>query len=246
MLRDGSTHAWGGSALSQGWTCLAGTDTSIDSQLTYESPFGDLDIIPIPACATREGNQPTYHDIRKMPPNKRKKWEDAIENEITGLFQSGCVNDRHVLEDSLPSWSPSLKKASEVINGLWVLLRKKGADGEINRYKSRCVANDCKARRVHRIPLLETFSPSARHSSLKCQLWPPHASRRPRLGGAVGTLSSTSRRPTSRASPPTWSSVFFAYHMGRGPVTNAEWNTFGDSCLLSMARATPAASGIAP
>ena len=90
--------------------------------------------------------------------------------EITGLFQSGCVKDRNVLEDSLPSWSPSLTKASEVIDGLWVLLRKRAADEEINLYKTRCVTNDCKARRVHRNSLLETFSPSVRHSSFKCQL----------------------------------------------------------------------------
>ena len=32
------------------------------------------------------------------------------------------------------------------------------------------MANDCKARQVHRNPLLERFSPSVCHSSFKCQL----------------------------------------------------------------------------
>ena len=113
-----AARKWGCSGLSQGLTCSAGTETSIDSQLTYESLFGDLDIVPVPACAAHEGDSPTYNDIRKMQPNDRKKWKDALENEITGLFLSSCVKDRNVLEDSLPSSSPLLKKASKVIDSL--------------------------------------------------------------------------------------------------------------------------------
>ena len=45
-----------------------------------------------------------------------------------------------------------------------MLRRKRGADNEITKYKSRCVYND--KRRVNRA-LVETFSPAVRHTTVK-------------------------------------------------------------------------------
>ena len=67
--------------------------------------------------------------------------------EIDGLRRNGTIAEEGVPEDSLSSWSSIEKRATEVIDGLWVLLAKRGPDGAIDRYKGRCVANDCKSKR---------------------------------------------------------------------------------------------------
>ena len=86
--------------------------------------------------------------------------------EIEGLRQAGAIESEEICEDSLPSWDG--RRATEVIDGLWVNTTKRGPDGEVIRCKSRCVANDPKSKREIRSPGLATFSPSVRHSSLKC------------------------------------------------------------------------------
>ena len=91
-----------------------------------------------------------------------------MSNEIKGLRQAGAIKSEEICEDSLPSWDD--RRATEVINGLWVNTTKRGPDGEVIRCKSRCVANDSKSKREIRSPGLATFSPSVRHSSLKCQI----------------------------------------------------------------------------
>eukprot|EP00962_Isochrysis_galbana_P044567 scaffold17342_cov130-Isochrysis_galbana.AAC.7 len=56
--------------------------------------------------------------------------------EIDGLHQSGTIAEG-VPEDSLPSWDAARGRATEVVDGLWVLVRKRGADGAVERYKAR-------------------------------------------------------------------------------------------------------------
>ena len=42
-----------------------------------------------------------------------------------------------VAEDSLPSWDPKHKRASEVVDTLWVLKRKRDGNNAISKYKGR-------------------------------------------------------------------------------------------------------------
>jgi hypothetical protein len=94
--------------------------------------------------------------------------EDAMSKEIEGLRQAGAIESEEICEDSPPSWDG--RHATEVINGLWVNATKRGTDCEVIRCKLRSVANDPKSKREIRSPGLATFSPSVRHSSLKCQI----------------------------------------------------------------------------
>jgi hypothetical protein len=55
-----------------------------------------------------------------------------MDKEIGGLRRSGTI-DAEVPECDLPSWSPTRRRASHVIDGLWVLLKKRGADGFVER-----------------------------------------------------------------------------------------------------------------
>ncbi len=91
-----------------------------------------------------------------------------MSNEIEGLRLAGAIESEEIYEDSLPSWDG--RRATEVIDGLWVNTTKRGPDGEVIRCKSRCVANDPKSKREIRSPDLATFSRFVRHSSLKCQI----------------------------------------------------------------------------
>ena len=113
--------------------------------------------------------------------------------EIEGLRQAGAIESKEICEDSLPSWDG--RRATEDIDGLWVNTTKGGPDGEVIRCKSRCVVNDPKSKREIQSPGLATFSPSVRHSSLKCQI-ASSASRSTRRASSATTSGSTSPRPT--------------------------------------------------
>ncbi len=88
--------------------------------------------------------------------------------QIEELLQADAIRSKEICEDSLPSWDS--RRATKVINGLWVNTTKRGPGGEVIRCKSRCVADYHKSKREIRSPGLATFSPSVRHSSLKCQI----------------------------------------------------------------------------
>ena len=123
----------------------------------------------MPAGAATHGrDSPSFSQIMKLNSAERQPWEDAMFKEIEGLRQAGAIKSKEICEDSLPSWDG--RRATEVIDGLWVNTTKRGPNGEVIRCKSRCVANDPKSKREIRSPGLATFSPSVRHSSLKCQI----------------------------------------------------------------------------
>jgi len=85
-----------------------------------------------------------------------------------GADAAGCTGP--VPEDSLPTWFDRSGRAREVIDLGWVLLRKRAADGSVERWKARCVAQDTKGKREIRRPGLPTFSPTTRHPTFRSQL----------------------------------------------------------------------------
>ena len=164
-----STPAWVSTATCCELVFTAGAESFANAYDTYESPFGDGGIIPMPAgAAMHGGDSPSFSQIMKLNSTERQPWEDAMSKEIEGLRQAGAIESEEICEDSLPSWDG--RRATEVIDGLWVNTAKRGPNGEVIRCKSRCVANDPKLKREIQSPGLATFSPSVRHFSLKCQI----------------------------------------------------------------------------
>ena len=58
-----------------------------------------------------------------------------MSNEIEGLRQAGAIKSKETCEDSLPSWDG--RRATKVIDGLWVNTTKRGPDGEVIRCKKQ-------------------------------------------------------------------------------------------------------------
>eukprot|EP00965_Chrysotila_dentata_P005830 191930-Pleurochrysis_carterae.AAC.1 len=84
--------------------------------------------------------------------------------------------DRHgvkveVPEDSLPSWNSNTRRASEVVDMLWVLKKKKDENGNLHKYKARAVVcgnqQKAKAKSAGKDSVLETFAPAARGTTFK-------------------------------------------------------------------------------
>lgn len=133
---------------------------AFDASVTYESPFDAG--APVPVLAAQAGDSPSFGAASKSI--DWPQWQAAMDLEIEGLRRSGTIA-AEIPECDLPSWSASRRRASHVIDGLWVLLKKRGADGSVERYKARCVANDTKQRRDLRNKDLPCFSPAVRAST---------------------------------------------------------------------------------
>jgi hypothetical protein len=106
----------------------------------FEAPFDHN--APFPVMASLTSDEPSYNKAR----NSRNwlDWEDACINEIDGLWRSECITEE-VPEDSLSTWDKVERVAHEDINAIWVLKIKRGPDGEIDKYKGQCCANDSKS-----------------------------------------------------------------------------------------------------
>ena len=83
-----------------------------------------------------------------------------------GLRQAGAIESEEICEDSLPQWDG--RRASEVIDALWVTTTRRGADGEFLSYKARCVANNPKAK--HRPARADDFVFAVLVTRILCSL----------------------------------------------------------------------------
>eukprot|EP00965_Chrysotila_dentata_P029718 987646-Pleurochrysis_carterae.AAC.1 len=74
-----------------------------------------------------------------------------------------------VSEDQLPSWNANSKRASEVIDMMWVLRKNKDEKGELLKYKARAVVcgnqQKRKALAAGTEHTVETFAPAARSAT---------------------------------------------------------------------------------
>ena len=88
--------------------------------------------------------------------NNSKEWKEALDAEYSSLIG----NETWELE-------PPLKDAN-IVGSKWVLKVKRDADGNINRYKARLVAQGYS--QTQRLDYEEVFSPVARYSSIRTLL----------------------------------------------------------------------------
>jgi hypothetical protein len=99
-----STTVWVSMATCCELAFMARAESFANAYNTYESPFGNGGIIPMPAgAATHEGDSPSFSRIMKLNSAKRQPWEDAMSKEIKGLRQAGAIESEEICEDLLPS-----------------------------------------------------------------------------------------------------------------------------------------------
>ncbi len=95
------TTAWVSAATCCELVFTAGAELFANAHDTYESPFGDGGIIPMPAGAsTHGGDSPSFSQIMKLNSTERQPWEDAMSKEIEGLRQAGAIESEEICEDS--------------------------------------------------------------------------------------------------------------------------------------------------
>ena len=120
----------------------------------------------VAAVKQGDADNPTYKQA--MAGKERDEWITAIDGELGNLKNAGVYVE--VPEDSLPSWNPTRKRASELVDTMWVLKAKYNELLQRVKLKARCIvrgdqetAVDAKAGR----PPAETFAPTVRHSTVK-------------------------------------------------------------------------------
>ena len=102
---------------------------AFSNQLYYSGIDGQVFAAPREVSS----DNPTYREARVSP--EWPEWEKACEREIENLRRNGTIDeDKAIPEDSLPSWDPIKKRASQVVNILW--LNSLGAAHQIQR---RCI-----------------------------------------------------------------------------------------------------------
>ena len=101
--------------------------------------------------------------------NPRKKdWEASMSTEI-GTWRNHDTIKNEVSEDTLDTWSAIKKRAYEVINILWVLVKKYDENGNELKLKARAVLDGGEQQRKSTAleTDLNTFSPTPRNCTFK-------------------------------------------------------------------------------
>ena len=101
-----------------------------------------------------EGIMPTYEEAQRRP--DWPKWEEAIQKELDSLKKSG-------------TWELVKRPpGANIVGSKWVLLIKKNAAGEIEKYKARLVAKGFT--QIYGVDYYETYTPVARLSLFRLLL----------------------------------------------------------------------------
>ena len=80
------------------------------------------------------GDSPSYRESVADGPD-RDGWAKARDDEMRNLANHDAFTE--VPESELPTWNG--RSATEVVNTLWVLKKKRGHDGQVTKFKARCV-----------------------------------------------------------------------------------------------------------
>ena len=125
----------------------------------------DNQAFPLPA-EEFAGDSPSYRDA--MRGSEANEWKQAMHEEIVNLENHDAYTE--IPESELPSWNGT--SSSEVVNTLWVLKKKRGKDGEVERYKGRCVfdGRNQKAVAQRHGKVLNSYAPCGRPSTHKSQV----------------------------------------------------------------------------
>lgn len=114
------------------------------------------------------GDNPSYREAMHGP--DASGWRRAMDDEISNLNTHDAYDERP--EDSFTSWSTKRQRAEELLNTLWVLRSKRGANNEEIEKKGRCTFDGRGQKEVALLQgrKLNTFSPCVRSSTHKAHL----------------------------------------------------------------------------
>ena len=123
----------------------------------------DGQAFPLPA-EEYTGDSPSYRESVADGPD-REGWTKARQDEMRNLMNHDAFTE--VPESELPTWNG--RSATEVVNTLWVLKKKRGHDGQVSKLKARCVFDGRNQKAVAaRLGVeLKSYAPCGRPSTHK-------------------------------------------------------------------------------
>ena len=81
------------------------------------------------------GDNPSYNQT--LHGSDARGWAESRRAEMDNLHNHDAYLE--IVEDSLPSWDERRGTASEVVNTLWVHVKKRDENNVVRKLKSRCV-----------------------------------------------------------------------------------------------------------
>jgi hypothetical protein len=114
----------------------------------------------------KSGDKPSYKQAMSGP--DREKWYDAMVSELGNFEEFGIFEE--LAEDSLPTWSVQRHRASEVVDMIWVLVKKYNEMRELLKFKARGTIRGDQGKaidiKLNRTPA-ETYAPTVRVATCK-------------------------------------------------------------------------------
>ena len=100
---------------------------------------------------------PSYGDIIRMQGDERRRWMEAMDNEISELIERKAF-------EFVPCSDP-MSKGKQIVKSLWAFRRKRRPDGSISRYKARLVVRGDLQK--GQFTTSETFAPVVEWSTVR-------------------------------------------------------------------------------
>ena len=116
----------------------------------------------------KRGNSDTPYYKQAMAGSERIFWQEACDTEMASLERNQIFIEVPV--DSLPSWNPITRKASELVDIMWVLKKKFNELRVLIKFKARAtIRGDLEVKVDNSLGLepAATFAPTMRHNTFK-------------------------------------------------------------------------------
>ena len=134
-----------------------------DTSLTHDTW---VDAFAISMSKQGGSDNPYYKQAMSGP--ERTFWRDACDEEMGNLKRNNVYIE--VPEDSLPTWNPSTRRSTELVDMMWVLKKKFNELRELLKYKARATIRGDMEKAIDQrlgLPPSETFAPTVRHNTFK-------------------------------------------------------------------------------
>jgi hypothetical protein len=148
--------------------CAQADCQSLGGELAHVSklaqPFAFVPVVGA-AAKNREDN-PSFKMAMDGP--DRELWKDAMHSELANFSTYDVFEE--VSEDSLPSWDKRRGTATEVIDMMWVLVKKYNELREFLKCKARGTVRGDQGKAIDlkmNVTPAETYAPTVRHSTCK-------------------------------------------------------------------------------
>ena len=123
----------------------------------------------VAAVQRNSSDKPNFRQAMNGP--ERHRWREACDTEMENLARHQIYEE--VPEDSLSSWDAIKRRATELIDFMWVLTKKYNEMRKLIKFKARATVRGDMESKVDikmGLPPAQTFAPTIRHNTLKLMI----------------------------------------------------------------------------